>query len=51
MADEEKALRQPSRFVDDRLSLKSSEDSKAIETGLGRNRTNERRGEADKRNG
>jgi hypothetical protein len=40
MADEEKALRQPSGFVDDRLSLKSSADSKPIETGLGRNRTN-----------
>jgi hypothetical protein len=40
MADDEKALRQPSGFMDDRLSLKSSRDSKAIETGLGQNNTN-----------
>lgn len=35
MADREKALERFSDFLDDRLSLKSSEDSKAIEASLG----------------
>ena len=35
MADEKKGLEAFSDYLEDRLSLKSSEDSKAIEAGLG----------------
>ena len=39
--DEETALQRSSAYLDDRLSSKSSEDSKAIEAGLGFDKTNQ----------